>query len=79
MQKLCKAERVSGKKQVDFLFQKGERFNLGNFVIIWVCKEIATTYPAQILISVPKKKLAKATERNLIKRLLKEAYRKQKI
>jgi len=35
-------------------------------------------YPAQVLISVPKKKIKKATERNHIKRQVKEAYRKNK-
>ena len=78
MQTLCKAERLFGKKQVDFLFEKGEHFTLGNFFIVWIYKNNLSSFPAQILISIPKKKVGKATARNKLKRLIKEAYRKQK-
>ena len=78
MQKLCKAERLFGKKQVDFLFEKGDKFTLGNFVIVWIYKNNQSAFPAQVLISIPKKKISKATARNKLKRLIKEAYRKQK-
>ena len=78
MQTLCKAERLFGRKQVDFLFEKGEQFNLGNFVIVWIYKNNPSAFPAQVLISIPKKKISKATARNKLKRLIKEAYRKQK-
>ena len=78
MQTLCKAERLFGKKQVDFLFEKGEKFTLGNFVIVWIYKNNPSAFPAQVLISIPKKKISKATSRNKLKRLVKEAYRKQK-
>ncbi len=78
MQTLCKAERLFGKKKVDFLFEKGERFTLGNFVIVWIYKNNPSAFPAQVLISIPKKKIGKATARNKLKRLIKEAYRNQK-
>lgn len=78
MQTLCKAERLFGKKQVDFLFDKGEHFTLENFAIVWIYKDNPSAFPAQVLISVPKKKIGKATARNKLKRLIKEAYRKQK-
>jgi ribonuclease P protein component len=78
MQTLCKAERLFGKKQVDFLFEKGERLTLENFVIVWIYKNNQSAFPAKVLISVPKKKIGKATARNKLKRLIKEAYRKQK-
>ena len=78
MQTLCKAERLFGKKQVDFLFEKGERFTVENFVIVWIYKDNPSVFPVQILISIPKKKIGKATTRNKLKRLVKEAYRKQK-
>lgn len=78
MQKFSKEERLCGKKQVDFLFEKGERLNLGNFDIVWVYKDNPSSLPAQVLISIPKKKISKATSRNKLKRFIKEAYRKQK-
>ena len=78
MQKFCKEERISGKKKVDFLFEKGERLNLGLFDVVWIYKDNPSSFPAQVLISIPKKKIAKATARNKVKRLVKEAYRKHK-
>ncbi|HSV87453.1 MAG TPA: ribonuclease P protein component [Bacteroidales bacterium] len=35
-------------------------------------------FPAQLLISIPKKKIKKAAERNHLKRLVKESYRRNK-
>lgn len=37
-----------------------------------------STAPVKILISVPKRKFKKAVDRNKIKRLIREAYRKKK-
>ena len=78
MQTFRKEERLSGKKQIDFLFVKGERFKEGSFTIIWIEKDQALEFPAQVLISIPKKNIVKASQRNVLKRLVKEAYRKQK-
>jgi len=38
----------------------------------------SNTFPAQVLVSVPKKRFKKAIHRNRLKRLVKEAYRKNK-
>lgn len=38
----------------------------------------AFMYPAKLLVSVSKKKIKRATDRNRLKRLVKEAYRKNK-
>ena len=78
MQTFRKEERLSGKKQIDFLFAKGEGFKEGSFAIIWIEKANPLEFPAQVLISIPKKNIAKASQRNVLKRLVKEAYRKQK-
>ena len=47
--------------------------------LIWEEQDLETSFPAQILISVPKRNIRKASDRNLIKRRIRESYRKNKI
>jgi ribonuclease P protein component len=46
--------------------------------VVWTISSIILPYPAQIAVSVPKKLIRLAVARNLIKRRIKEAYRKTK-
>ena len=78
MQTFSKQERLCGKKQIDNLFATGESFKEGSFAVIWKTKKGNPEFPAQIMISIPKRNIAKANQRNLLKRLVREAYRKQK-
>lgn len=74
-----KAERLCSQAAIDWLFDgKGNSFSVFPLRIIFkVTPSEATTLP-KLLISVPKKKIHHAVNRNRIKRLLREAYRKQK-
>jgi len=77
MQTFTKAERLSGKIEIERLFQTGKSFHFAPFKIIW--KETTdSTVPAKIVISVPKRLFKKAVDRNRIKRITREAYRKNK-
>lgn len=78
MQTFKKHERLSGQKIVDTLFAEGKSFTVSPFRIVWLIDERSEGSPAQILISVPKKKIKNATDRNLVKRRIREAYRKNK-
>ena len=75
-QSLPKAERLRGKKDISLLFAEGEWGGYGHIKFCW-------TYNAEgkenrVLFSVSKKSFKRAVKRNLIKRRLREAYRKQK-
>ena len=77
MQTFTKAERLSSKVEIDKLLETGKSFNCGFFKIIW--KETKEgNAPAQIVISVPKRLFKKAVDRNRLKRMTREAYRKNK-
>lgn len=77
MQTLTKAERLSSKVKIDKLLETGKSFHSGLFKIIW--QETAeSSVHAQIVISVPKRLFKKAVDRNRLKRLTREAYRKNK-
>ena len=78
MQTFSKRERLSRKKIIDLLFEKGNKFWISPFKIVWMNNPEANSAPAQVLIVVPKQRIKKAVSRNLLKRRIREAYRKNK-
>lgn len=76
MQTLTKDERLRKKQIIDDLFSTGKTFHIFPFTVVWKNTEQNFEFPAQVLFSVSKKKFRKAVDRNKIKRLLREAYRK---
>ncbi len=78
-QSFSKAERLNSKKLMDELFNKGSSFVLYPFRIFWMKHEQTVPSKVQVLISVPKKNFPLAVDRNRIKRLMREAYRKNKL
>jgi len=78
MQTFKKEERLSGKKKIEVLFSSGKSFYIKPFKVVWLFKNEPHKYPARLLITVPKRHFKKAVERNLIKRRIREAYRKNK-
>lgn len=76
-----KSERLTHKPTINHLFSgqnKNKRLNAYPLSLVFFEVEPNSDSPAQVLISVPKKKLRKAVQRNRIKRLVREAYRLQK-
>lgn len=72
-----KNERLSGKKQIQELFDKGSSFFLHPLKIKYLPAPPGT--PNQVLFSVPKRNFKKAVDRNKIKRRLRESYRSNKL
>ncbi|MCH7534893.1 MAG: ribonuclease P protein component [Bacteroidetes bacterium] len=73
-----KEERLNSKKVIADIFEKKQSFKEGPFRIFWMETELKSNYPAQICISIPKKQIKKAVDRNTLKRRISEAYRKNK-
>jgi len=74
-----KEERLCNKKLIDELFHKGSSFLCYPFKASWLLVDDAVqTVPAQLLISVSKRRYKHAVDRNLVKRRLREAYRLNK-
>lgn len=78
VQTFAKAERLHSKKIIQELFTKGSSFYLHPFKIILLLNPDQSTPHHQILISVSKRFFKKAVDRNLLKRRMREAYRKEK-
>lgn len=73
-----KEERLCNKKLIDQLYHNGSSFLCYPFRVSWLDNPEPQPYPAQILFSVPKKRYKHAVDRNLVKRLMREAYRLHK-
>lgn len=77
MQTFSKTERLSSKILIDRLVEKGNSFSSFPFRIRWL--EIPeSTSPIKIVISVPKRIVNSAVDRNKLKRQIREVYRKEK-
>jgi ribonuclease P protein component len=73
-----KSERLCSKKAIAELFENGTSFFSFPFHIVWIKSPAEIPFPAQVAISISKKSFKLAVRRNLIKRRIKEAYRKNK-
>lgn len=73
-----KSERLCRKKYIDELFASGKSFYSYPFRLVWMPISDKLPLPAQLGISVQKRMFKKAVHRNLIKRRIREAYRKNK-
>ena len=74
---LTKQERLCGKKAVEALFGRGKSGTKGCLRYRFLMRE-SEELPSRILVSVPKRSFKRAVKRNLLKRRIREAYRRQK-
>ena len=73
-----KAERLCSKKTIAELFENGRSFFCHPLQVIWISGPDSIPFPAQVAFSVSKRNFRNAVTRNLIKRRLREAYRRKK-
>ena len=70
-------KRLKSQKQIAKLFEKSESQFIYPFKLLYLKEQVKEDIdsPVKFTISVPKKKINSAVQRNLIKRRTKEAYR----
>jgi ribonuclease P protein component len=73
-----KSERLCSLKIITGLFESGNVLYTPLFKVVWGKCYGSLPYPAQVAFSVPKRAFRHAVTRNMIKRRMKEAYRKNK-
>lgn len=76
--RLPKSERLHSEKLIKELFSEGSSFFLYPFKVLYVNKVQNEDLATSVLFSVPKKRIKKANDRNLLRRRIKEAYRLNK-
>ena len=76
---LSKAERIHSRLVVESLFSsRNSSIAVYPLRIVWTIDESDVASPASILVSVPKKRMHHAVNRNRMKRMVREAYRLNK-
>jgi ribonuclease P protein component len=77
-QKFTREERLKSKILIRKLFEEGGKWYQYPFRVLFLKYPVPSESPVQLLISVPRSLHRKATDRNRIKRLIREAYRRNK-
>lgn len=73
-----KSERLCSYKTIASLFEEGNIFYTRLFRVVWQSDPHPGPFPARIAFSVSKRNFRLAVTRNLLKRRMREAYRKNK-
>jgi ribonuclease P protein component len=73
-----KAEKLKSQKQIEFLFSEGKSVAVYPLRMVFVKIPDSSEHEIKIGVSASKKNFKLATQRNRIKRLLREAYRLNK-
>lgn len=73
-----KSERLCSTKIISGLFEEGKIFHTSLFKVVWGESPVQLPFAAQVTFSVSKRGFRLAVTRNLLKRRMRETYRKNK-
>ncbi len=77
-EKLGKSYKLCSRKSIDQLFKDGRQLRSYPFTVYFAPIANSEKKAFQLVFSAPKRSFKRAHDRNYIKRLMKEAFRKQK-
>ncbi len=76
--RFSKEERLHSKKHIDLLFRRGKVVRSDLLSVVYLLTDEIISSTVQVMISIPKKHVKRAVDRNLLKRRIREAYRLNK-
>tara|TARA_B100000427_G_C15406365_1_gene549948 strand:- start:43 stop:423 length:381 start_codon:yes stop_codon:yes gene_type:complete len=74
---ISKDERSLSKKSINNIYKEGQKLRSKSLNVIWINSQIQSS-KIKLVISVPKKNIKNAVERNYLKRIIRECYKKNK-
>lgn len=74
-----KSERLTSRKIIDTIFAAGSTLKKYPIILKYYAVDFEDKEPLKVVMSVPKRRIKNATDRNRIKRLMREAYRQHKM
>ncbi len=74
-----KKEKLKSRKALEQLFAKGKSFSVFPVKVFYMPMSETMDYPVKVGVGVSARNFKKATDRNRIKRLLRESYRLNKL
>ncbi|MDD5507373.1 MAG: ribonuclease P protein component [Bacteroidales bacterium] len=77
-QTFCKQERLCNRSLINSLFTRGQHFTIYPVRVYWRRALTDQPFPAQVVIQVQRRQIRLAVKRNLVKRRMREAFRKNK-
>ena len=77
-QTFSRDERLRSRKLIEKIIEEGKSIHVSPFRFSWTITKLTTAFPVQLAIAVPKRFFKRAVDRNRIKRLVREVYRKNK-
>jgi len=77
-QTFTRDERLRSRKLIEKIIEEGQSIHFAPFRFSWTVTKLETVFPVQLAIAVPKRFFKRAVDRNRIKRLVREVYRKNK-
>jgi ribonuclease P protein component len=76
---LKKNERLKSTKAIDALFSKGKFITYGRLILKYSLHDLLENQPSlKVGVTVSSKKFKKATDRNFVKRIMRESFRQRK-
>ena len=75
---LGRKEILKKRKDIETLIHSGNRLSKGGVLLIWTPAENEQEFPVKTLFSVPRRRFKRAVDRNLLKRRMREVFRKNK-